>query len=192
MRSAVSLSDSSVAPQEMQIKAKNDFIVAGRAALKRKPPDVMSGGFNPNVWSDTSVLRLRSSRLLLARFFRLVLQVFCFLEQRLLFGRVLLEVRRKAEEQALVGHRVGVIRFDAERFIDGNDTFVDVVLLLVVLQPRILAGFVLIVDGDHLPRFGVVGFFGGALFEGVDRLGELALAVVEGGERGVHRSEETR
>ena len=40
------------------------------------------------------------------------------LEQRLLLGRVLLEVRLHAEQQILVGERLGIVRLQLDGFVD--------------------------------------------------------------------------
>src|SRR5215475_8855457 len=157
---------------------------------KTRPSDKVSDGLNPNGWSRYGRARekdLGASGLLLAELLGLVAELIGFLEELLLNLRVFFEVGLQPKQQPLVGHRVRVVWLDGERLVDSGDALQHVVFLLGVPQAGVLARLVLIVDGDGLPGFGVLGVPLGALFERGDRLVETSLPVVERGERRIDR-----
>ena len=118
---------------------------------------------------------------------RLVAQPIGFLEELLLLGGILLHVGLQAEQQVLIDERLGVIRFDLQRVIDGFDAFADEVALLGFLQLEVAVRLVPVIRGDRVERLGVVRLFLRALLERLDRLVKAALAVVVAGERHVDR-----
>src|SRR5437762_4572303 len=150
--------------------------------IQKRPPE------RPAAFDPISRSRRRladAGDLLLAQLLRLVAQPIGFLEQLLLLGGILLQVRLEPQQEILVHERFGIVRLDLQRVIDGLDALADVFAFLVFLQLVVAIRFVPVVGRDRIERFGVVRLFLRALLERLDRLVEASLAVVVAGERHV-------
>src|SRR4051812_39764817 len=102
-------------------------------------------------YAGTTFVPLTSSRSLgFLQVVRLVAECHRFLDQRLLFSRVLLEVGLQAQEQPFEGERFDEFSLEGERLVDRLDSLCHKLALLRLGQRRVTTRFVPVVRGDGL------------------------------------------
>ena len=95
-------------------------------------------------------IRRRRRLLLLAQLLGLVAEAVRLAQQRLLPGRVLLDVRLQPEQQVLVGDRLEVVALELDRLVLGLDARLDVLPLVGVGQAEVAVDLVPVVRGDQV------------------------------------------
>ena len=106
-------------------------------------------------------------------------------DQRLLASRIPLHERLASKEQVLVGQRLEVVALQLDGAVFGLDALLNEVPLVRVGQAEIPIDLVPVVRRDDVMGLGVLWFAGGAFLQRGDRLLEVALTVVEAGQRRV-------
>src|SRR5678815_513964 len=85
-----------------------------------------------------------------------------FLEQCLLLGGIFLEIRLHAEQQILVGERLGIIRLQLDRLVDRLVTGLDELDLVGLRRREVAIRLFPVVGGDCVEGLGIVRLLLGA------------------------------
>src|SRR5439155_20394097 len=108
------------------------------------------------------------------------------LQQAILRRLVLLHVGLDPQEDVLVDERIDIVGIERKRLVVGGNPLEHVVVFDVRRQPKIFGRLLPVVRRDELIALWVVRREVGRLLQRLDRLVEVALAVVESGELRVH------